>query len=263
LETDAPAWQQNLDLLKLTPTSENVAVSVAHLFDPTTGEMPRQAIADALGRSGHVDAIAALLRGSSSADENLRGLSAIGLGGISTRESVLQLLELLTDGANTVRNLAERSLLQMPDSVREFGVERLLELLEHPVPLSRSPAARLLGLTQDPRGLDPLTRHAAVDKQWLVRMWAVKGLGDLGSNLAFDALADRLLHDEKNRVRAAAAEAIGKLHDPRAEAVLTTALADADGGVQKHAEESLAKIRRAQIGYDEPEEHHEPHFEDE
>jgi HEAT repeat protein len=94
-------------------------------------------------------------------------------------------------------------------------------------------------------------------------MWAAKALGDLGLHGAFETLAACLKNDEKNRVRAAAAESIGKLRDPRSEAVLTAALADPDGGVQKHAEESLAKIKRAHIGHDEPEEFHEPHFEDE
>lgn len=263
MESDSPDWQRDVDSATKLPTSENIADLIAQLRDPTTGEVPRQTIAEALGRTGHSDATAALLAGASNHDEVLRGLCAIGLGAIASSESVLRLLDLLADGANTVRNLAERSLLQLPDAVRQFGVDRLLELLEHPVPLSRSPAARLLGLTQDPRGLDALIKHATQDKQWLVRMWSTKGLGDLGMKAAFDTLADRLRNDEKNRVRAAAAEAIGKLQHPRSEQVLTAALADSDGGVQKHAEESLAKLRRAQIGYDEPEEHHEPHFEDE
>ncbi|MDB5390503.1 MAG: repeat protein [Planctomycetaceae bacterium] len=263
LETDSPQWRRDLETATQSPTSDNIAVLVTLLSDPASGEMPRQAIAEALGRTGHADASDALLRGTSDKDETLRGLCAIGLGAIHSRDSVIRLLDLLTDGSNTVRNLAERSLLQMPEAISQFGIECLIELLEHPVPLSRSPAARLLGLTQDPRGLVPLVKHLKQDKQWLVRMWAAKGLGDLGSDSAFDDLAERLQNDEKNRVRAAAAEAIGKLHHPGSEAVLTAALSDPDGGVQKHAEESLAKLRRAQIGYDEPEEHHEPHFEDE
>src|SRR5262249_8576293 len=139
-------------------------------------------------------------------DEIYRGLCACGLGHLPTPESVALLIGLLTDKVNTVRNFAERSLLSMPQTVRETGVEPLLQLLKHPVPLTRSPAARLLGLTQDGRVLEPLLELLRQDRQWLVRMWVVKGLGDLGDHAAFDALSDRLLHDEKNRVRAAAAE---------------------------------------------------------
>lgn len=263
MESETPHWQQAIEAATSSPNSSAIANLVTLLRDPATGEVPRQAIAEALGKIGNPDALQALLVGTSDADEDLRGLCAIGLGAIPTSESVQQLLRLLKDKANTVRNLAERSLLQMPDAVKQYGIETLLELLNHPVPLSRSPAARLLGLTQDPRGLDPLITLLKRDKQWLVRMWAAKGLGDLGLDTAFDILADRLKHDEKNRVRAAAAEAIGKLHHPQAVEVLSSATEDEDGGVQKHVEESLAKLRRAHLGHDQPEEHHEPHFEDE
>ncbi len=239
-----------------------IATLVQLLRTPETGEQPRHEIADALGRSGHPDAIAALHSGISDPDEIYRGLCASGLGHVPTMESVSLLIGLLSDKVNTVRNLAERSLLQMPEVVREHGVETLLTLLNHPVPLSRSPAARLLGLTQDARALGPLLDLLKRDRQWLVRMWAVKGLGDLGFPEAFDVLADCLRHDEKNRVRAASAEAICKLRHPLGEAALLTAVSDEDGGVRQHVEESLAKLRRSHAGHDEPEEHHEPHFDE-
>ena len=262
MEADTPTWQRAIETTLQSPTSENIATLVSLLKDPATGEMPRQALAEAIGRLGHPEAERALLAGIADSDETLRGLCAIGLGSVHTLQSVQGLLDLLADKSNTVRNLAERSLLQMPDAVQQYGIEKLLELLKHPVPLSRSPAARLLGLTQHPSGLTPLISLLTHDKQWLVRMWAAKGLGDLGFDAAFDILADRLKHDEKNRVRAAAAESLGKLHHSGVEAALTAAVSDEDGGVQKHAEEALAKIRRAHIGHDEPEEFHEPHFED-
>lgn len=246
-----------------TSTDPDVIAALLQLLrEPETGEQPRHAIADALGRNGQPTAVAALQAGVADADEIYRGLCACGLAHLSSADSVRLLIGLLSDKVNTVRNLAERSLLQMPQVVRESGVDQLLALLNHPVPLTRSPAARLLGLTQDPRALAPLLELLQRDRQWLVRMWAVKGLGDLGYPEAFDALADRLRQDEKNRVRAAAAEAIGKLHHPGAEAALQAAVADEDGGVRQHVEESLAKLRRSHAGHDEPEDHHEPHFDE-
>ena len=241
---------------------EVIAALITLLRDPATGEQPRHLVADALGKNGQPEAVAALQAGTADPDEIYRGLCACGLGHIPTAESVRVLIGLLADKVNTVRNLAERSLLLMPQPVHEAGFDSLLALLSHPVPLTRSPAARLLGLTRDRRALGPLLDLLQRDKQWLVRMWAVKGLGDLGFDDAFDALADRLKNDDKNRVRAAAAEAIGKLHHLEAETVLAAAQSDADGGVRQHAEESLAKLRRARHGHDEPEAHHEPHFED-
>lgn len=243
-------------------TDPAVIAALLQLFrNPETGEQPRHEIADVLGRSGHPDAMLALKAGVADRDEIYRGLCACGLGHVATAESAALLIGLLSDKVNTVRNLAERSLLQMPETVRDHGVDALLVLIKHPVPLSRSPAARLLGLSKDPRALAPLLELLTQDRQWLVRMWAAKGLGDLGASGAFDALADRLKHDEKNRVRAASAEALGKLDHPQVEATLQNAVNDEDGGVRQHVEESLAKLRRARMGHDEPEEHHEPHFE--
>lgn len=260
LGTDLTVRATAIDAAEKSSDPEVISALIQLLQDPATGEQPRHKVADALGRNGAPQAIIALQTGAADADETYRGLCAGGLGHVATAESVKLLIGLLGDKVNTVRNLAERSLLQMPDAVREFGFDALLAQLSHPVPLCRSPAARLLGLTRDPRALPPLLNVAQTDRQWLARMWAVKGLGDLGQNEAFDTLADRLRNDEKNRVRAAAAEAIGKLQHPQAETVLTDAVFDEDGGVRQHVEESLAKLRRAAQGHDEPEVHHEPHF---
>lgn len=226
------------------------------------GEAPRQAAVEALGQNPHADAISELSRMAISDDPTERELTAIGLGQRNNPETIRLLIELLSDKVNTVRNLAERSLLALPEGVREWGIESLLVLLKHPIPLTRSPAARLLGLAKEPRALEPLLQLAKFDKQWLVRMWACKGLGDLGFVQALEVLAERLKSDEKNRVRAAAAEALGKLPHPQVEQILTECQHDEDGGVQKHIEESLAKLKRAHLGHDQPEEHHEPHFDE-
>lgn len=232
-----------------TTDDEAVVATLERLMlDPATGEQPRQAVAESLGRTQHPRAVAFLRESLTAADETQRGLGAIGLAFVSRPEIAKALTALLADKVNTVRNLAERSLLAMPEVVREHCVEDLLKLLEHPVPLTRSPAARLLGLTRDRRALLPLLHMLTGDRQWLARMWGAKGLGDLGAVEAFEPLARALREDEKNRVRAAAAEAIGKLPHPQVEAVLEAALSDEDGGVKKIAEEALAALRRSQRG---------------
>jgi len=73
-------------------------------------------------------------------------------------------------------------------------------------------------------------------------LWAAKALGDLGDTGAFSALTEVLQHDEKNRVRAAAAEAIGRLRAPGSADVLKQALSDSDEGVRKRIEESLEEL---------------------
>lgn len=205
----------------------------------------RQAAATALGRINTERSVEFLFELLESDDPAMRQLGAVGLSGLKTRRSMLALMDALTDKVNKVRNLAERGLFSMPDLMREEGVERLLELLEHKVPLTRSPACRLIGQTQDRRALEPLLKILRNDRQWLPRMWAAKGLGDLGFPEAFDALAEAALHDQKNRVRAAATEAIGKLRHDGAEDVLRKATEDEDGGVREKAEEALAALTQA------------------
>ena len=117
----------------------------------------------------------------------------------------------------------------MVDVVSDNGVEQLLELLNHPVPLTRSPAARVLGLTRDPSALDPLLQILRSDRQWLARLWAVKGLGDLAMTEAFDVLAETMQSDEQNRLRAPAAGAIGQLRTLESDEHLHQALQDNTG----------------------------------
>ncbi len=205
----------------------------------------REEAAAALGRCGNERAAALLVELAHDGNPKLREYGVLGLGGVESRESLNALLAALSDRVNTVRNVAERSLLGMTDLVRRHGMETLLELLDHPAPLTRSPAARLLGQSGDDRALDPLVAMLQSDEEWLGRTWAASALGDLGSGGAFDALADRLANDEKNRVRAAAAEALGRIRHERSEAVLKSALEDDDEGVQKAVREALQSLGTA------------------
>lgn len=184
-----------------------------------------------------------LLQLAKSEKPNVRGIAAVGLGTSRTEPAVCVLVDMLTDDTNTVRNLAERSLLGLVELVRASQVERLLALLNHEVPLTRSPAARLLGACEDERALAPLVAMLQGDENWLGRMWAAKSLGDLGVEGAVESLTQSLKSDEKNRVRAAAAEAISQLRPPNAEALLREALKeDSDAGVRTAAEEGLQAL---------------------
>jgi HEAT repeat protein len=223
-----------------SPTHAVLSRLAELIENPDESEPLRQAAAEALGRMPGSAGGETLLRLLESSDPHRRTLAAIGLVPSRRPEAIVPLIQALRDPVNTVRNAAERALIEQIELVRTHGVESLLELLADPVPLTRSPAARLIGLTRDPRGLAPLLEIARTDRQWLARLWAAKALGDLGCAEAADTLHDRLDRDEKNRVRAAAAEAIGRLRPPKGEAWLLHALEhDDDGGVRKLAAEAL------------------------
>lgn len=220
-----------------------VQAVLAHLMNDTVSDSERQFAAECLAKCSQAEIAADLLPLLESEQAIVRTLAAIGLGGQSSSAVIVGLVRSLTDAVNTVRNWAERSLLGQVTGVREHGIPELLKLLGNPVPLSRSPAARILGLTQDSRALQPLLKMAESDPEWLPRMAAVRALGDHGSAASLELLRRLLTSDPKNRVRAAAAEAIGKLRPADAESLLRTALeTDADAGVQKSAGEALRSL---------------------
>lgn len=204
------------------------------------GDPIRQAAAESLGRLPDQHGSELLLALLSGSDPHLRMFGAIGLANCAAPAAIGPLIAALRDPVNTVRNVAERALIEQIALVRIHGVDLLLAVLADPVPLTRSPAARLIGLTRDRRGLTPLMSILRSDREWLARMWAAKALGDLGCSEAGDLLHERLDRDDKNRVRAAAAEAIGKLRPLHGEAWLLHAVEhDDDGGVRKLAGEAL------------------------
>ena len=242
---DVEVRKQAIERAVQSTDNEIVDRLIQLVQEPNVGQDSREAAAVTLAQMPNGRGGAFLLEFIGSDDPGFRVSAAVGLGHLKTGASMSALIKALADKVNTVRNLAERGLLSMIDVVRDKGVEQLLELLSHPVPLTRSPAARVLGLTRDPRALDPLLQILRSDRQWLARLWAVKGLGDLAMTEAFDALAATMQSDEKNRVRAAAAEAIGKLRTPKSKELLQKALKDEDGGVRKVAEEAIGALHQA------------------
>lgn len=194
---------------------------------------------------GHLHAEQALEEFAASENSRVRSHAAAGYGYSPTESSIFALIDMLTDSVNIVRNMAERSLIRQMPQVRETGIDRLLELLSHPEPLTHSPAARVLGLTEDERALQPLLDRAANGEKWLTRMWATKALGDLGNPTAFEELKTRLQTDEKNRVRAVAAASIGDLRHPQSREVLEAAQDDDDEGVKTAIEEALDALSQS------------------
>ena len=218
-------------------------VLAGRLADAKFAEPERQLAAEALAKCTLPEIAAMLLPELASESAFTRTMAAMGLGGQRGVGTVKALVLGLTDAVNTVRNWSERSLLGMLPAVQQHGIEALIGMLTHSVTLSRSPAARILGQTQDDRALGPLIKMAKDDPEWLSRMGAIKALGDLGISDATDLVAQTMQSDPKNRVRAAAAEAIGKLRPANAEALLRAVLnTDEDDGVQKMAGEALRSL---------------------
>ncbi|HUG19279.1 MAG TPA: HEAT repeat domain-containing protein [Planctomycetaceae bacterium] len=202
----------------------------------------RQIAATVLGVLGNEPILLELLK---SETPSVRGQAAVGLGECATESACKVLTQLLKDSVNTVRNLAERSLIKQIELVKSHCIEDLLVLLSHPEPLTHSPAARLLGLTQSPDALALLLKMATEGEKWLTRVWSVKALGDLGQQEAFETLSRILVDDEKNRVRAAAATAIAELRHAKSRELLESIDSETDEGVKTAIEEALELLQQS------------------
>lgn len=212
------------------------------ISDLDRAETVRAEAAMAIGRCSTDDCRAKLKSLLAENDPTLRRLAVTGLGTDKADETIQWLIEMLTDPVNKVRNDAERALLKRESQLANVGVKRLLNLLSHPVALTRSPAARLLGVTGDKRALQPLLKMLN-SEEWLERMWAAKSLGNLGAPEAVSHLIEKMHQDEKNRVRAAAADALGSLKpDGLAELLQNVADNDEDEGVRKSAHEAILSL---------------------
>jgi len=227
-----------------------VAEALAGLVtSPDVGTPARTAAAQALARMPD-EAGVERLRGLLGHEESeFRVMAASGLEFHPDPDTVSALLGALVDPVNKVRNVAERSLLAMTCVFTEESHRQISELLDHPIPLTRSPAARLVGAAGIGALAGKLAKMAIEDEEWLPRVWSSRALGELGEPENLHVLQQVATSDEKNRVRAAAVEAIGEMRAERSEEILRGIVeADADEGVKRAAEEALEDLQRG--GFD-------------
>ncbi len=225
---------------------EAVVVALGGLvISPDVGTPARTAAAQTLARMPDavgVDQLKELLRHE---NPEFRVLAASGLEFHPDPGTVKVLLAALVDPVNKVRNVAERSLLAMTCVFTEESHQQIAGLLDHPVPLTRSPAARLVGAAAI-TGLAPrLARMAVEDQEWLPRVWSSRALGELGEHANLEVLERVVTSDPENRVRAAAVEAIGELRADRSGEVLRGVIeADPEERIKRAAEEALEDLQR-------------------
>ena len=229
---------------------QDVVEALAGLMtSPDVGTPARTASAQALARMPDEAGVARLRVLLAHDDSEFRVLAASGLEFHPDPATVDALLDALIDPVNKVRNVAERSLLAMTSVFTDESHRRIAELLDHPVPLTRSPAARLVGAAEIGGLSGRMARMALEDDEWLPRGWSSRALGELGGSDNLEVLEQVATSDEKNRVRAAAVEAICELRAERSEEILRAVIeSDQDEGVKRTAEEALEDLQRG--GFD-------------
>jgi HEAT repeat protein len=121
----------------------------------------------------------------------------------------------------------------------------LLEMSRAPAPGARAAAMRALGRTEGGRaGPDALRRGLRDDDAW-VRYYACQALGKLSFCEALDEVIG-LIDDPAGQVRAAAVEAIARLGDGRATAVLDGACLSTDPDIRRVAILGLGECKRSE-----------------
>jgi len=136
--------------------------------------------------------------------------------------------------------LVLQQLIQQPDAT---AVEELASLaIGHEETAIRSMATIALGRIQSPEAKETLI-EATNDENNMVRRWAVKGLGQMWGNDAFEHLTQALLDDPAPIVRRQAVVELTTIGGDKAIEFLRLATSDPDNGVRRVAEHNIGFLR--------------------
>ena len=201
----------------------------------------RRAAAETLGRLKDERAVDVLTRALADKDADVREATAMALGGMSDRRAIGPLVLALKDSTSSVRRIAAGALSRIDEN------------------WSASPEARAAVEELKPAlyDRDPDVRH--VVGQLLVSLGAVEpeaspksAAGEVSASAVEKrrklavSLFLAILCDADRDLRQAAAEALGRLGERRAESALTRALRDPDAAVRSAAERGLQVLAGAQ-----------------
>jgi FOG: HEAT repeat len=222
----------------------------------------RAAAARSLGRIGDSRAVEPLIAVLGDARKEVRRAAVQALSLIGNPRAVEPLIGVLKDSDPIVRQTAAHAV----GKVGAPAFEPLIGALTDSTAGVRQAAARALGTIGDPRAIEPLS-GALTDSTVGVRQAAAKALAKLGwvpesgqpgeayrliekrqwgvcvrlGAPAVDPLVAALKRRDKV-VRRAAADALGRIADPRAGKALVAALGDPDPHCRRSATEALIKI---------------------
>jgi HEAT repeat protein len=194
----------------------------------------RKTAAETLGRIIDVGALEPLAHALSDTDSDVREAAAMALGRLANRKAIAQLVMALKDSTSGVRRIAAASLSRIdgdwtssPEAQAAF--EKLKPALNDDDPEVRHFVGHLLA------GVGAVVDHSTPP---LMPQPAPSVARESRHKLAV-SLFLAILCDPDRDLRQAAAEALGRLADRRAEGPLARALGDSDPGVRAAAEQAL------------------------
>lgn len=198
----------------------------------------RRATAEALGRLKDPEAVEALAQTLADGDADVREASAMALGNLCDRQAIGPLVMTLKDSTSGVRRIAAAALSRIAADWSSSVEAR----------------AAIDQLKSDLEIVDPGARHFI--EQLLVGLGAVaapQAPSQMHAEVALDSFPEKrrklaaslflaILCDADRDLRLAAAEALGRLGDSRAEPGLARAVGDPDANVRAAAEKALAAL---------------------
>jgi len=218
----------------------------------------REAAAEALGAIGDSRAVPPLSKALGSNNNKKRKAAVMALIDIGDTRTVPPLLESLR---NDYYDFSRIALKKLVDSSGSHVVTALIELLKDNDHDSRRTVAEMLGDIGNNLAVSPLIELLKNDDDRYVRMAAAKALGDVGDPRAVDSLIEiiensvgdahpyrELNQRSEYKSRTAiflcknAAEALGKLGDPRAVDSLIKVLKTCGSQVHETASEAFIEI---------------------
>lgn len=192
------------------------------MFQGSTGRV-REAIAHALGMSGHAEALPVLLEAINNGNDEARKAAAQALGMIADPRSVPALLAALKDSVSDVRQEAAWALGYIADPA---GTPGLLAALKDSDFSVRFAAAFALAGIQDTAAVEPL-KALLPDKERRVQLAAACSLTFHGSDAGFEKLETSLRSRSEDWHRFAAIVGLLRLNTSAARAALAQAPQDA------------------------------------
>jgi HEAT repeat protein len=222
--------------------------AVPALLEALKDQRMRLSATEALGKIGDPQALPALLEALKDKDWGVRRAAAEALGEFCDPQAAPALMEALEDEVEWVRYAAAKALERIPKRqaiptliqalknekswVRDMAVVALKgELWE------RQRAVEILGEIGSPAV--PVLLEALKDEDLKVRWLAAQALGKIGDPRAVPALLEAL---KDQWMRLSATEALGKIGDPQAVPALLEALKDENKWIRKAAVSALGEI---------------------
>jgi HEAT repeat protein len=216
-------------------TNERVVLTLLR----STDEGTKKSGSRLFGELGLVDVYAKRLRNARRWSEREHAAETLGLAGLA--QAVPALVESLRDRHEdeaSVKSAASTALARLRDATAiPLLVQELARVDEHS---SRNVAEAIVGFGAM---ATPALLELLIDPAYAAaRVWAARILGRIGDPGAVDDLIARL-SDRDDRLRMAAAEALGAIRDPRAlQALVRATLRDPAPQVRAHAAGAVAHI---------------------